>query len=580
MRDNAPQPAALVQLDGAWHELVGPVAAFCARTASEVLPVLAEAEAAAGAGRHVAGYIAYEAGAAFGLACHPPVDGLALAHFVAFEDIRPFDARALVSAAPGAPALDWQPAITEEHHAAALRRIRRELRDGTTYQVNFTFPLRARFHGSPFALFAHLATAQRGAYGAYLDLGRFIICSASPECYFTRDGTRVVMRPMKGTALRGRTNEEDRRRARALRRSPKERAENLMIVDMVRNDLGRLATIGTVRVDRLFEVERFPTILQMTSTVSAEIPFPFADLVAATFPPASITGAPKVRTMELIREVESWPRGVYTGAVGYLGPGRRASFNVAIRTAVVDRESGTATFGVGSGIVWDSRPGREYAECLAKARVLSSKVEPFELLETLRWDPGNGYVLLERHLDRLAASARYFDISFDRATTVRALDEAAHGDTPLRVRLLLNADGDVRVETSPLSLPGEGPVRVGLAAEPVDPADRFLYHKTTRRAVYERAKASRPDCDQVLLWNTDGFVTETDIANVAVRLDGEWVTPPVSDGLLPGTQRAELLAAGKLRERQVRVSDLRPGVEIAVLNSVRGWQPATFVPGD
>ncbi len=578
MQDSDTLPSALVQFDGEWHELLEPVASFCARTPAEVPSVLAEAEAAADAGRHVAGYLAYEAGAAFGLACHQPADGSPLAHFVAFEHTRPFDRRRLIEAAADAPQVDWQPSINEEEHARALQRIRRELRNGTTYQVNFTFPLHARFYGSPFALFARLASAQRGAYSAYLDFGRFVICSASPECYFTRNGSRVVMRPMKGTAPRGRTNEEDRRRARALRRSPKERAENLMIVDMVRNDLGQLAAIGSVRVERLFEVERFPTVLQMTSTVSAEVPASFADLVAATFPAASITGAPKVRTMELIREIEPGPRGVYTGAVGYLGPGGRASFNVAIRTAVVDRESGAATFGIGSGIVWDSRAGREYAECLAKAKVLSSKVEPFELLETLRWDPGRGYVLLERHLDRLADSARYFAFPFDREAAVRALDEVAQGDEPLRVRLLLEDEGRVRVEALPFPPSGSGPVRVGLASAPIDPGDPLLYHKTTHRAVYERAKASRPDCDQVLLWNSDGFVTETDIANLAVCLGGEWVTPPVSDGLLPGTLRAELIATGKLRERQVRISDFTPGVEIAVLNSVRGWQPATFVP--
>jgi para-aminobenzoate synthetase/4-amino-4-deoxychorismate lyase len=449
---------------------------------------------------------------------------------------------------------------------------------GESYQVNLTFPLATPFRGDPFSLFARLARAQRADGAAYLDFGRFAICSASPELFLEREGSRVRMRPMKGTANRGRTLAEDRNRAAALRRSPKERAENLMIVDMVRNDLGRIGRAGSVAVPELFRVERFPTVLQMTSGVMAETDAALAELFAATFPCASVTGAPKVRTARIIRELEAGPRGVYTGAVGYIGPGRRARFNVAIRTATVDRELGSATYNVGSGIVWDSRAGREYAECLAKSRVLERDVSPFSLIETLKWMPGEGFVLLNRHLDRMAGSARYFGFPFNREGVRLALAGAAAGDVPLRVRLLLDEDGHVRTEASCLSMTATAPVRAGLAAMQIDAADAFLYHKTTKRAVYEAAGASRPDCDEVLLWNQDGCLTETAIANVAVCREGRWITPPVSDGLLPGTLRADLLGRGVIEEGRIPVSSLSAGSRLVAFNSVRGWRELHFVP--
>lgn len=569
---------AVLQLHGAWYRLAGRAAPLFAFEPSEVVPVIAAAEAAAEAGGHVVGFVAYEAAAAFGIASHPPQAGLPLAAFMAGRDLEPFDPNDLIPAAASAPELCWRPQVSEEDYAGAVRRVREHLAAGESYQVNLTFPLAAPFRGDPFSLFARLARAQRADGAAYLDFGRFAVCSASPELFLEREGGRVRMRPMKGTANRGRTPAEDRQRAATLRRSPKERAENLMIVDMVRNDLGRIARAGSVAVPELFRVERFPTVLQMTSGVTAETDVSLAELFAATFPCASVTGAPKVRTARIIRELESGPRGVYTGAVGYIGPGRRARFNVAIRTATVDRELGTATYNVGSGIVWDSRAGREYAECLAKARVLERDVSPFSLIETLKWTPAEGFVLLNRHLDRMAGSARYFGFPFDRIEVRRALGGAAAGDVPLRVRLLLDEDGHVRTAASFLPVAAAAPVRAGLAAMPVDAADAFLYHKTTRRTVHEAAAASRPGCDEVLLWNQDGYLTETAIANVAVCREGRWVTPPVSDGLLPGTMRADLLGRGVLEEGRIPVSSLSAASRLVALNSVRGWRELHFVP--
>lgn len=573
----APSPLGVFQMDGAWWSLGGRTRQMRANCAAEVVQVLQAAERAADEGSHVVGFVAYEAAAAFGLACHTPAPDLPLAAFIVAERLEPFDPARLTAASVDARDLDWQPGISRDAYSASVVQVRRHLARGDSYQVNLTFPLSTEFEGDPFALFGRLARAQRSTCATYVDFGRFAICSSSPELFFTREGDEVTMRPMKGTADRGRTVAEDQRHRAALRRSVKERAENLMIVDMVRNDLGRIARVGTVAVPELFRVEQFPTVLQMTSTVVAETGVGLAELLAATFPCASVTGAPKVRTAELIHELEAGPRGVYTGAIGYIGPARRAQFAVAIRTATVDRELGTARYGVGSGIVWDSRPGREYAECLAKARVLHGAAAPFALLETMRWDPKEGFTLLERHLQRQASSARYFDVPYDRARVRSALDEAVGGTMPLRVRLLIGENGDCTVETAPLAGIGPGPMKVGFAASPVDVRDPFLFHKTTRRDVYMRARASRPDCEQVILWNGDGMVTETDIANLAIQRGGRWVTPPLSAGLLPGTMRAELLKRGEITEGAVSVTELGSAGRIAVFNSVRGWQEAEFV---
>lgn len=571
-------PLAVFQMDGSWWRLAGRSRRLTATCASEVTRILRAAEQAGDEGKHVVGFVAYEAAAVFGLACHDPIADLPLAAFIVAERLEAFHPGCLVAAASGAPELNWQPGITRDAYSAAVAQVRQHLQRGDSYQVNLTFPLSARFHSDPFALFARLARAQRSEYAAYLDLGRFAVCSSSPELFFRRDGEAVTMRPMKGTADRGRTPVEDRRKSAALRRSVKERAENLMIVDMVRNDLGRIARVGSVAVPDLFRVERFPTVLQMTSTVVAETDVDLAELFAATFPCASVTGAPKVRTSQLIRELEPGPRGVYTGAVGYIGPGRRAQFAVAIRTATIDREQHTATYGVGGGIVWDSRAGREYAECVAKARVLNADTSPFALLETMRWDSKDGFALLEQHLQRLNSSARYFDVPYDRGGVRRVLAEAVGGAMPLRVRLLLDEDGIPSVEVAPLLEAGARLVKIGFALQPVDARDPFLYHKTTRRDVYTKAKASRPDCEQVILWNEDGMVTETDIANIAIRRGGRWITPALSAGLLPGTMRAELLRRGKITEGEISVDEVTGTAQIAVFNSVRGWQEAELIP--
>jgi para-aminobenzoate synthetase/4-amino-4-deoxychorismate lyase len=552
-----------------------------ARAAADVVGALRRADAGLAAGHWVAGFLTYEAAEAFGLRTRSPDrDGPPRLWLGVFAAPTPTTLSPIAPENPDAPAptgLDqWRPGLDAAGYTAAVARLHEHIGAGDTYQVNFTFPLNARLDEDPLDLFSRLAAAQRSPHAAFVDLGRFAVASASPELFFRREGPALTTRPMKGTAARGPTLAEDDQRAEDLRGSEKNRAENLMIVDMLRNDLGRVAELGSVEVPALFEIERYPTLLQMTSTITARSAAPLSEILSALFPCGSVTGAPKRRTMEIIAASEATPRGVYTGTVGWASPDRRASFNVAIRTAVADRDRGLLTYGVGSGLVADSVAREEYAECLLKARILAER--PFALLETLALLPGRGYRRLDGHLERLRGSARYFGVPLEEEGVRRALGEIAVGiEAPTRVRLLVHGDGRVDVEARPFPPSRSGPLRVGLATEPVDPRNVWLHHKTTRREAYDAALASRPDCDDALLWNARGEITESSIANVIVERDGRQLTPPTSSGLLGGVERAALLAEGRLEEGVVRMADLRRGERIWLANSVRGLQEAEYV---
>jgi para-aminobenzoate synthetase/4-amino-4-deoxychorismate lyase len=569
-------PFALLQHGARLLEFGSPASILETREPSAVPDVLAAADRALAGGSWVAGFLAYEAAAAFGLATRrPDPDGPPLAWLGVFGE--PRDAAWPEAALGPVPATRWLPALDPNAYAAALERIQACIAAGDTYEANFTFPIVGALEEDPFVLFARLVAVQRPLHAAYLDLGRFAIASASPELFFAVEDGVVTARPMKGTAPRGRTADEDARRVDALRASEKERAENLMIVDMLRNDLGRVAQVGTVEVAGLFEVEPYPTLLQMTSTIRARVGgAPLSRVLAALFPCASVTGAPRVRTMEILAAREVAPRGVYTGTIGWASPRGDASWGVAIRTAVADRERRAVVYGVGSGVVADSTPAAEYAECLLKARILEEPV--FALLETLAFLPGEGFRQLEGHLARMAASARHFAFPFDGRRVQQSLRDAAAGAAgAMRVRLLVHADGRVEVETRPLFPPAPHRPRVGLAARPVDPESIWLYHKTTRREAYDDARTSRPDCDDVLLWNGRGEVTESAVASVIVEVAGARLTPPVSCGLLPGVERARVLAEGRAREAVVRLADLREGQRIWLASSLRGIREAVFV---
>ncbi len=562
-----------------WLRFRNPLEIVVARSVPEVASALVRVERLVEErSLHAAGFLSYESSPAFDGAfrTHPPSD-LPLLWFGLFREPEPGPLPSSSAARPF-DAGPWAPEIERPDYDLAIRRIRERIARGETYQANYTFRLRAPFAGDDYSFFLRLVSAQGPALGAYVDAGRFAVCSASPELFFRLDGERLVSRPMKGTAARACTLAEDEARAADLFRSEKERAENVMIVDMVRSDMGRVAPPGGVRVARLLDVEKYPTVWQLTSTVEATTASPISEIFGALFPCASVTGAPKVRTMRILAEEERSARGVYTGAVGFVSPGRRASFNVAIRTAVVDRERRSAEYGVGGGITWDSDPAAEHDECLAKARVLSEGRPEFSLLETILWTPGHGYFLLGPHLARLQGSARYFDHPFAEEAALRELEAlaASFAGSPRRVRLLLGPDGGMRLQSADHAPPA-GPAPLALAAEPVDASDPFLYHKTTHRGAYERARASVPDGVEALLWNRRGEITEAETANVLVKIGGRTVTPPVSCGLLAGTYRGYLLDRGEISEEIVRVDDLVRATRVDLVNSVAGRREARLL---
>jgi para-aminobenzoate synthetase/4-amino-4-deoxychorismate lyase len=566
---------------GRWLRFRQPVATVAAGRVEDVRPRLREvAEAVERRRLHAAGWVAYEAAPAFDAALAVrPAGPLPLLWFGLFDAPEPIE---LPPASAPAPA-GWQPDVAPAAYARAFAEIKRRIRAGDTYQVNYSYRLR-RDAGTadPWETFLALVHAQRAPFGAYVAAGPWRLCSASPELFFRLDGTRLETRPMKGTAARGLSSAADRAQLAALLASEKERAENLMILDMARNDLGRVARPGTVQALRLCEPEKYPTVWQLTSAVAAETDASVAEIFTALFPPASIVGAPKARTMEIIAGLETSPRQAYTGAIGFLAPGRRAQFNVAIRTLLADVRSGRAEYGVGGGVVWDSDLDAEQAECRAKARILSAPARPpFDLLETLLWTPADGIRLLDLHLARLRESADYFDFPCDLARVRAALADLVRTfpAAPQRLRLRLAADGTPTLQAAPLAPLASDPFfRVALARRPVDRNDVFLYHKTTHRRVYEAAKADFPGHDDVILWNEAGEVTESTIANLAAEIDGALCTPPVACGLLPGVARAELLARGVLRERRLSLDDLRGAPRLFLLNSVRGLVPAVLDP--
>jgi len=515
--------------------------------------VLEFAEREARSGSHVAVLLSYEAAPAFDPAfvTHAPSD-FPLAWAAVFED---GDAGEQVESYSST---EWKPLITRAEYDRSVSRIRELIAAGDTYQVNYSFPLTSSFNGDAFAWYQDLCVAQGAQYSVYVDLGRYKVLCLSPELFFERRGDHVLTRPMKGTVRRGRWPVEDRELAQWLANSAKDRAENVMIVDLLRNDLGKVSVPGSVRVSSLFDLERFETVWQMTSTVEATLRdgTTLVELMGALFPCGSITGAPKIRTMQIIRELERFPRGAYTGAIGLLKPGGDCVFNVAIRTVVIDTETGVAKFGVGGGVTIDSTAEREYEECLVKSRFLHSKPLEFQLFESILLEDGE-YFLLEEHLARLRESAEYFGFI---GTRINADLERIAAENPrgsLKVRLMLWKDGRVEIQVTPL-----GEVKpVELATEPVNSADRFLYHKTTRR----------PGGDGLVFWNERGEITESSIANVVVPIDGEFCTPPIECGLLPGVFRKHLLDQGKIKERVITIGEFQNAHEFFLINSIRKW---------
>ncbi|WP_161629973.1 chorismate-binding protein [Desulfogranum mediterraneum] len=576
----APDQAALYDAAaGGWLHFQQPRKILVAQRLEEVVPLLRRLEElTARHGWAAAGWLSYEAAPACdpALPVQPDPSGFPLAWFLLCEPPAAMSAPGASCAIP----FSWSPSIEDQAYLAGVARIKELISRGDSYQVNYTYRLRAPLAPAHEHNLLALLRQEPPFYGGLISSRDWLISSGSPELFFTRQGRQLISRPMKGTAPRGRDAAEDQELAAGLRASLKNRAENVMIVDMVRNDLGRIARPGSVRVKELFALERYPTLFQLTSTVEAESRSSLAEIFQATFPPASITGAPKTRTMEIISELEPQPRRIYTGTMGFVLPDGRAQFNVAIRTLLVDRERREAEYGLGSGIVWDSDPEEELAECRTKARICTPPTPAFALLETMLWTPGQGYSLLPEHLERLQRSAIYFDYPLDLAAIRAELQRlAASLGQRSRVRLLLHRDGRIGCSATEIApLAADHQARVTLAPTPIPAPDPWFVHKTTRRSFYEQARQACPDHDDVLLYNARGELTESTIANLLISMDNTLYTPPLSCGLLPGTARASLLARGRIRERVLPRELLEQGHPLYLVNSVRGIYRARYCP--
>ncbi|WP_316348971.1 aminodeoxychorismate synthase component I [Desulfuromonas acetoxidans] len=559
---------------GQWLSFTEVCHVVCCDAASDLVNCLRDVESWVTRGYAAAGFVGYEGGAAFYAGKQARVSPLPVAWFAISKSVVTVDGPDTVEKWPR---LLWWSDNSVASYYTQLARIHQAIAQGETYQVNYTYGLHAQVDDDfdAWSFFGYLNCRHQGGYAAYLDIGSHVVCSVSPELFFAVDGQHITTRPMKGTAPRGASDEEDRRRAAELHQSEKNRAENLMIVDMLRNDLGQLATVGSVSVRDLYHLEGYPTVWQLTSKVEAQLPAGcgLVEQFKALFPCASITGAPKKKTMEWIDRLESGPRGVYTGAIGFITPQGRSQFNVAIRTAVYDRHEQHVHYGVGGGIVWDSDSADEWRETRIKASVLPG-VGDFSLLETLLWRPDQGYRNLEYHLQRLEKSAQLLGIDVNRHCLRHHLVEAAAVQPPRwwRVRCLVDFLGDVSCEFIPYQHQGQTQaLRLALAVTAVNSRDPWLQHKTDQRQRYEVLRNQAPGADDVLMYNECGEITETTTANVVVHYQGRWVTPPVACGLLPGTMRQRLLDEGRIVEQVVTVDEVS-NCDIYLINSLRGWR--------
>lgn len=561
-----------------------PRAIISAHSFDQVKPALEQLRLAASRGRTAAGFISYEASFALEDRLHPisqrPDDGLPLLWMGLFDSVDIISAGDVPDHLPD-PAGAWidtpQPDISYAEYQAMADRVQALIAAGDIYQANLTFSASVRTHGDPLAVYARLRATSQAGWGGIVHTGRQWILSASPELFFTIADRRITARPMKGTARRGSDPQSDARAIDELRADTKERAENLMIVDLIRNDLSRVAVPGSVRSPSLFDVESYPTIHQLTSTVTAELDRErdIIDVIEALFPCGSVTGAPKIRAMEVIADVEKRPRGLYTGSIGWIGPDAQAAFNVAIRTLVLPEEPGPARLGLGSGLVADSRAESEWRECLAKGAFASAGNRAFDLIETMRFDPITGIEHLHLHMQRLEASARGFGFAFNRHDIRNELQAAVFAlRQPMRVRLLLSRTGAVSIESSPLPAAPAEPVLVKLAPLPVAPGDFRLRHKTTARSFYDDARKAAGSFEVVFI-DPEQRLTEGSFTSVFVERNGLLHTPALSRGLLPGVLRQSLIDEGRATEAELTAADLAGGFFIG--NALRGLMRAQLV---
>ncbi|GGB88289.1 para-aminobenzoate synthetase [Novosphingobium endophyticum] len=581
-----------------------PVETVVALLAEDVAPALERIEALHEAGWHLAGYIAYEAG----LALEPRLRDLLperagaagplvwFGVFAGHETIRAGDVPSwLADAATGGDAAigPLEPQVSLGRYGQTFDLLRDAITAGDIYQANLTFPLAGPWRGDPLALYAAIRPSAAAGYGGVIHDGSYWMLSFSPEMFFALHGRSVRVKPMKGTRPRGRDKDEDGHLREELAASVKDRAENLMILDLMRNDLSRVAEAGSVRVEDPFTIESYPTVHQMVSTVRATLaPGRGAvDLLRALFPCGSITGAPKIRAMELIAEVEGHSRGPYCGSIGHIEPSGDAAFNVAIRTLRLtpgENGGGRAVLGVGSAIVADSQALPEWRECLIKGGfVRESETRPsgvapspasFDLIETMRFTPEEGVPLLELHLERIKTSASELGFSFDRHAVRNAIQALCFdADRRAKLRLVAARSGAYALELADMAESLPEPATVAVLRLPVDSGDWRLRHKTSDRGFYEAglAAARQAGAHEAIFLRDDGLVTEGTFTNIFVERDGKVLTPPASLGLLPGVLRRSLIDQGRAIEAELTLSDLADGFYIG--NALRRLIPARLL---
>jgi para-aminobenzoate synthetase/4-amino-4-deoxychorismate lyase len=574
---------------------LNPITTITAFTLDEIPTLFQQIEQALADGHYVAGYLSYECGyhferfnkvnlssqsfplAWFGIYAQPFIYDHAEARFT---DTEP----STLTAHEENPTHFTDNAtltISEDEYCKRIEKIKEYIQAGDTYQVNFTDSVSMRTTASPASAFAMLTDSQPVSYSAFINTAGHHILSLSPELFFRIESGHITTRPMKGTMPRGLDPTEDAQQAIKLQSDPKNRSEHVMIVDLLRNDLGRICTMGSVHANDLFSVERYETLLQMTSTISGTLQpnLHYYDIFKAIFPSGSITGAPKIHTMQLIHELERAPRGIYTGAIGFISPNNSAVFNVAIRTLVL--KDGTAQMGVGGGIVADSTPAEEYRECLLKAGFLTRSRRPFQLIETMLCQHAQPR-FLDMHLDRLESSATYFDIPFDRPSILSqiiATTNQLHPQENYRIRLLLDSSSNITITSEKLSPESEAAkISVRLSATPTSSTDVFLRHKTTHREQYnsDYAQARADGFDEVIYTNERGEITEGAISNIFIQRDGKLLTPPLTSGVLPGIYRRHLLETDPAAEESVlTLQDLQAAEAVFLCNSLRGLREIT-----
>ncbi|MFA5339633.1 MAG: aminodeoxychorismate synthase component I [Candidatus Omnitrophota bacterium] len=541
----------------------------------------------------LAGYFSYELGYYFEKASFAPKDPFSrpLIHLCVFKDMMTFDHRT-GKLSPRVPGLFTEEAgrrdfrvdnprfnLTKPAYFRKISRIKKHIKNGDTYQVNLTGKYSFGFSGSAFSFYRDLKEKQNVPYGAFCKLGGGYLLSLSPELFFRRDGNTIYSRPMKGTIGRGANMKEDRGRISELKHNAKEVAGNLMIVDLIRNDLGKISKTGSVKVSSLFDVEKYNTLFQMTSTIKSVLRegVTYFDIFRSLFPGGSVTGAPKIRTMQIIEDLEKADRKVYCGALGIIFPGNKAVFNLPIRTISISRGKDKVLkgeMGVGGGITVDSDPEEEYRECVLKARFLTERHSPFSLIETMLWD--GKFKFLDRHLGRMRDSAAYFGFVFDRVKIIRILKntgKAFKKNARYKVRVLLDKDGRVTAGASEIERDTKQASRTAAVSKfRTDAGNVFLYHKTTNRGLYdaEYGRYSAKGYLDVIFLNSKGEVTEGAITNVVIKKNGRCYTPPLSSGLLPGVFRSHLIESGRVKEKRIFLDDLRRSDKIFLCNSVRG----------